>query len=126
MYHAMNINHFLDTSWNVGSRKAILFRTTTGEYGFRAFEDQIFVSDTILPNVEKNTSYATIEELSKQNASQKAFDWAMKEDIKMTRYEIVYRNEITAESRLEAIALALEDIQPDTLQVVEIIDSNEV
>ena len=43
----------------------------------------------------------------------------------MKRYEIVYRNEITAESKLEAIALALEDIQPDTLQVVEIIDNNE-
>lgn len=40
----------------------------------------------------------------------------------MKRYEIVYRNEITAESKQEAIALALEDIQPDTLQVVEVAD----
>ena len=79
MYHAMNINHFFDSSWAIGSRKAILFQTTTGEYGFRAFEDQIFVFDTILPNVEKSTSYATIEELSKQTASQKAFDWVMGE-----------------------------------------------
>ena len=40
----------------------------------------------------------------------------------MKRYEIVYRNEITAENKQEAIALALEDIQPDTLQVVEVAD----
>ena len=40
----------------------------------------------------------------------------------MKRYEIVYRNEITAESKQEAIALALEDIQPDTLQVVQVAD----
>jgi hypothetical protein len=44
----------------------------------------------------------------------------------MKRYEIVYRNEITAESKQEAIALALEDIQPDTLQVVEVAAINVV
>ena len=38
----------------------------------------------------------------------------------MKRYEITYRNEITAESTKEAIALALEDIHPDTLQVVKL------
>lgn len=80
MYHAMNINHFFDESWTVGNRKAILFQTTTGEYGFRAFKEQIFVFDTILANTEKNTSYATVEELSKQNASQQAFAWVMKEE----------------------------------------------
>ena len=42
----------------------------------------------------------------------------------MKRYEIVYRNEITAESKQEAVALALEDIQPDTLQVVEVVDKS--
>ena len=44
----------------------------------------------------------------------------MNKYLEMKRYEIVYRNEITAESKQEAIALALEDIQPDTLQVVEV------
>ena len=81
MYHAMNINHFCNESWNVGNRKAILFQTTTGAYGFRAFKEQIFVFDTILASVEKSTSYATVEELSKRNASQQAFSWVMEGDI---------------------------------------------
>jgi len=80
MYHAMNINHFFEDEWTVGRRKAILFQTTTGEYGFRAFKDQIFVFDVILDNAEKRTNFATIEQLSKENATQEAFSWVMEED----------------------------------------------